>query len=80
MVCNNSNKYVYFANIRKNLLSEIEQNMTDIAHYTQHVSTALTDMCTKLQFRCITDNYTQKAIDNLENKSSSGHDEISKNC
>ena len=64
MVCNDSNKYVYFANIGKNLGSEIEQNVNDIADYTQHVSTPLTDMCTKLQFKCISDNFTQKAIDN----------------
>ena len=30
-----------------------------------------------LQFRCITKDYTIKAIDNLENKNSSGHDGIS---
>ena len=54
---------VYFANIGKNLASEID------------VSTPLTE--TKLQFKCITDNDTQRAIDKLENKSSSGHDGIS---
>ena len=48
--------------------------MTDIADYTQYVSTPLTD--TNLQFKCITDNDTQRAIDKLENKSSSGHDKI----
>ena len=32
---------------------------------------------TKLQFKCITDNDTQRAIDKLENKSSFGHDGIS---
>ena len=66
---------VYFANIGKNLASEIEQNITDNADYTQYVSTPLTE--TKLQFKCITDNDTQRAIDKLENKSSSGHDGIS---
>ena len=66
---------VYFANIGKNLASEIEQNITDNADYTQYVSTPLTE--TKLQFKCITDNDTQRAIDNLENTSSSGHDGIS---
>ena len=66
---------VYFANIGKNLASEIEQNITDNADYTQYVSTPLTVI--KLQFKCITDNDTQRAIDKLENKSSSGHDGIS---
>ena len=66
---------VYFANIGKNLASEIEQNITDNTDYTQYVSTPLTE--TKLQFKCITDNDTQRAIDKLENKSSSGHDGIS---
>ena len=66
---------VYFANIGKNLASEIEQNITDNADYTQYVSTPLTE--TKLQFKCITNNDTQRAIDKLENKSSSGHDGIS---
>ena len=66
---------VYFANIGKNLASEIEQNITDNDDYTQYVSTPLTE--TKLQFKCITDNDTQRAIDKLENKSSSGHDGIS---
>ena len=65
---------VYFANIGKNLASEIEQNITDNADYTQYVSTPLTE--TKLQFKRITDD-TQRAIDKLENKSSSGHDGIS---
>ena len=31
----------------------------------------------KLQFKCINEEYTIKAIDNLENKNSSGHDGIS---
>ena len=67
---------MYFANIGKNLASEIEQNVNDIVDYTQyHVSTPLTE--TRLQFKCITDNDTKKAIDRLENKSSSGHDGIS---
>ena len=48
--------------------------MTDIADYTQYVSTPLTKI--KLQFKCFTDNDTQRAIDKLENKSSSGHDGI----
>ena len=65
---------VYFANIGKNLASEIEQNV-NIIDYTQYLSTPITE--TRLQFKCITDNDTQKAIDKLENKSSSGHDGIS---
>ena len=31
----------------------------------------------RLQFKCITEEYTIKALENLENKSSSGHDGIS---
>ena len=65
---------VYFANIGKNFASEIEQNV-NIIDYTQYLSTHITE--TRLQFKCITDNDTQKAIDKLENKSSSGHDGIS---
>ena len=55
---------VYFANIGKNLASEIEQNVNVIVDYTQYVSTPLTE--TKHQFKCITDNDNQKAIDRLE--------------
>ena len=66
---------VYFANIGKNLASEIEQNMNDIIDYTQYLSTPITE--TRLQFKCITDNDTQKDIDRLGNKCSSGHDGIS---
>ena len=47
----------------------------NIIDYTQYLSTPRTE--TRLQFKCITDNDTQKAIDKLENKSSSGHDGIS---
>ena len=65
---------VYFANIGKNLASEIEQNV-NIIDYTQYLSTPRTE--TRLQFKCVTDNDTQKAIDKLENKSSSEHDGIS---
>ena len=64
-----------FTFIGKNLASETEQNVTDITDYTQDVSTPLTE--TKFQFKCITDNDTQRAIDKLENKSSSGQDGIS---
>ena len=42
----------------------------NIIDYTQYLSTPITE--TRLQFKCITDNDTQKAIDKLENKSSSG--------
>ena len=55
---------VYFGNIGKNLASEIVQNVNDIVDYTQYVSTPLTE--TKHQFKCITDNDNQKAIDRLE--------------
>ena len=36
-----------------------------------------TPASTQLKFKCITETETLKAIDNLENKNSSGHDGIS---
>ena len=64
---------VYFANIGKNLSSQIDQNNVT-ADYKQYL-TSLTKET--LQFKCITKDCTIKAIDNLENKTSSGHDGIS---
>ena len=60
--------------LEKNHASEIEQNVNDIIDYTQYLSTPITE--TRLQFKCNTDD-TQKAIDRLENKTSSEHDGIS---
>ena len=66
---------VYFANIGKNLSSQIDQNNVN-ADYKQYLTSPTKET---LQFKCITKDYTIKAIDNLENKntSSSGHDGIS---
>ena len=67
---------VYFANIGEKLASEIEENVNNIADYTNYIS-VLPSIETRFQFKCITDGDTRLAIDNLENKSSSGHDGIS---
>ena len=64
---------VYFANIGKNLSSQIDQNNVN-ADYKQYLTSPTKET---LQFKCITKYYTIKAIDNLENKNSSGHDGIS---
>ena len=64
---------VYFANIGKNLSSLIDQNNIN-ADYKQYLTSPTKET---LQFKCITKDYTIKAIDNLENKTSSGHDGIS---
>ena len=63
----------YFANIGKNLSTQIDQNNV-IADYKQYLTSPTRET---LKFECITKDYTIKAIDNLENKNSSGHDGIS---
>ena len=63
----------YFANIGKNLSSQIDQNNV-IADYKQYLTSPTRET---LKFECITKDYTIKAIDNLENNYSSGHDGIS---
>ena len=63
----------YFANIGKNLSSQIDQNIDD-ADYKQYLTSHTAE---NLRFKCITEDYTIKVIDNLENKNSSGHDGIS---
>ena len=60
----------YFANIRKNLFSQIDQNIVQ-ADYKQYL-TSHTDE--NLRFKGITEDYTIKLIDNLEYKNSSDHD------
>ena len=65
---------VYFANIGKKLASGIEENVNNIADYTNYIS-ILQSIETRFQLKYITD--TRLAIDKLENKRSSGHDEIS---
>ena len=65
---------VYFANIGKNLAATIEQDNNAVFNHMQYLSTPTK---TSFNFHCITERETMKAIDTLENKSSSGHDGIS---
>ena len=67
---------VYFANIGEKLASEIEENVNNITDYTNYIS-ILQSIETPIQFKYITDGDTRLAIDKLESKRSSGHDEIS---
>ena len=63
----------YFANIGKKLSSKIEHDDITV-DYKQYLNLPAVE---NLQFKCITEETTIKAIDELENKSSSGHDGIS---
>ena len=65
---------LYFANIGANLASEIETQLDNTIDFSQYMGVPEN---TCLQFKCITKTETLKAIDNLENKNSSGHDGIS---
>ena len=65
---------VYFANIGKNLAATIEQDNNPDFNHMQYLGTPTK---TSFNFHCITEIETMKAIDTLENKSSSGHDGIS---
>ena len=67
---------VYFANIGEKLASEIEENVNNIADYTNYIN-VLPSIKTRFQFKCFTDGDTRLAIDKLENKNSSGHYGIS---
>ena len=64
---------IYFANIGKNLSSQIDQNVAN-ADYKSYLTSPTEE---KMKFKCITTDYTMKAIECLENKKSSGHDGIS---
>ena len=65
----------YFANIGANLASEIETQLDNTIDFSQYMGVPAN---TRLQFKCITETETLKAIDNLENKNSSDrHDGIS---
>ena len=66
--------YVYFANIGKNLAAPIEQDNNAVFNHMQYLGTPTK---TLFNFRCITEIETMKAIDTLENISSSGYDGIS---
>ena len=63
----------YFANIGKNLSSQIDQNIVD-ADYKQYLTSHTAE---NLRFKYITEDYTIKVIDYLDNRNSSGHDGIS---
>ena len=65
---------VYFANIGKNLTATIEQDNNADFNHMQYLGTPTK---TSFNVHCITEIETMKAIDTLENKSSSGHDGIS---
>ena len=64
----------YFANIGKKLAANINDNDNTFNDFQQYLDTPAV---TSRKFNCITENETMKAIDRLENKSSSGHDGIS---
>ena len=58
--------YLYFANIGPaNLASEIETQLDNTIDFSQYMGVPAN---TRLQFKCITETETLKAIDNLENK------------
>ena len=65
---------VYFAGIGDKLASEIKTPTNDDANFTSYLENPTIN---RLQFRHIAEEDTMKAIDNLENKNSSGHDGIS---
>ena len=64
----------HFVNIGKTLASEIVNNIPDNADYTQYLNTPSVETC---KFECVAREDIMRAIDNLENKNSSGHDGIS---
>ena len=63
----------YFATICEKLAANIYEN-NNIFDFQQYLDTPAE---TRLKFNCITENETIKAINRLENKGSSWHDEIS---
>ena len=63
----------YFANIGKNLSSQIDQTDAN-ADYQLYLTSPTEE---KMQFKCITTDYTMKAIEGLESLKNSGHDGIS---
>ena len=63
----------YFANIGKKLSSQIDLNIYG-ADYKQYLTSHTAE---NLRFKCITEDYTIKVMDNLEKKNSSGNYGIS---
>ena len=66
--------HLYFANIGANLASEIGTQLDNTIDFSLYMDIPA---ATRLQFKRITETETLKAIDNLENKNSSGHVGIS---
>ena len=64
----------YFATIGEKLAASIHENNNVSGDFQQYLDTPAE---TRLKFNCITENETMKAINRLDNKSSSGHDGIS---
>ena len=62
----------HFANIGKSLAFEIENTITNDANYMQYLNTPSLKTC---KFKCVSP--AIDAIDDIENKNSSGHDGIS---
>ena len=67
-IANASN--THFVNIGKILAPEIVSNMPGNTDYTQHLNTPSLETC---KFKCVTQEDIMRAIDNQENKNSSGH-------
>ena len=64
----------YFATIGEKLAASIHKNNNGSDDFQQYLDTPAE---TRLKFNCITEKKTIKAINRLENKSSSGHNGIS---
>ena len=64
----------HFANIRKTLASQIVNSITSDKNFTQYLNSPSLKSC---KFKCVSQAEVMTAIDNLENKNSSGHDGIS---
>ena len=64
----------HFANIGKTLASQIKNSITSDKDFTQYLNPPSLKSC---KFKCVSQAEVMTAIDNLENKNSSGHDGIS---
>ena len=64
----------HFANIGKTLSSQIENSITSDKEFTQYLNMPSLKSC---KFKCVSQAEVMTAIDNIENKNSSGHDGIS---
>ena len=73
-IANSFNVHVYFASIGDKLASEIKTPTNNNINFTSYLKYPTKN---RLKLTHITEEDTIKAIDNLENKNSSGHDGIS---